>query len=630
MLVQASDGVAQAVGGEELGPPAPPLRVDLDQNDLLSLEGADIELPTGEPARRQGLATQPERIAEGCERLVATRRGFGAQQGAPCGEGSRPVVVTAGAVMVHDLHPIGEQGGESVGVVGSDRGIEASHLRGRGVRAHAAPQRRRRTGPQRVEAGDRLGLAVDVEVIEARQQAIASEDPELEELPLEGAAASAVGAEERPPQEERVRLQTEDFVLSHGGVVDEKEPRTDVLERLFRPTRGPGPQGPVVDDLDAGCERRGVAIGVPRSQIGRGRTRRSRGAVACGAVGQELGVALVQPRNGIAQSIGGEELAAPASPLRVDLGQGDFFQLHGTDVEVAAGERAERHDPAAQSERVAEGRELFVLDSQVLGPEQRAPGVERSAPVVAQAARMVECLRIVGEQAGERVGVSRSHGRVQSGGVGGRGVRSHAAPHGRRRLGRQLVEARERLGLALGVEPLDPLQEAIRSGDPEDEEGSFVGPAAGTGSAKVSPAQEQRIRLQAEDLVVAQGGVLGELERGAVVLQQRLPPVRGPGPQDPVVDDLDAGCERRCVAIDIERAQIGRDRARCRRRVGALGAVEEKLGVALVQAGDGVAQPVGGEDLGPPASPVRVDLDQKDVLGLVGADIELLAGQPAR
>ena len=40
----------------------------------------------------------------------------------------------------------------------------------------------------------------------------------------------------------------------------------------------------------------------------------------------------------------------------------------------------------------------------------------------------------------------------------------------------------------------------------------------------------------------------------------------------------------------------GRERRRCSRAF-ALGALGEQLGVALVQAGDGVAEVVGGEDL---------------------------------
>ena len=115
--------------------------------------------------------------------------------------------------MVLDFQLVGEQRGERIGVSRSDHRIGASRVRGRSVRAHAAADgAHRRLDDQLVEAGQRVGLAVGIEVLEARQKAIASEDPELEELPLEGAASSAVGAKERPPPEERIRLQAEDLV----------------------------------------------------------------------------------------------------------------------------------------------------------------------------------------------------------------------------------------------------------------------------------------------------------------------------------------------------------------------------------------------------------------------------------
>ena len=168
------------------------------------------------------------------------------------------------------------------------------------------------------------------------------------------------------------------------------------------------------------------------------------------------------------------------------------------------------------------------------------------------------------------------------------------------------------------------------SEDPEPEELPLVGAAAGAVGAEVRPAHEERIGPQAEDVVLAHGDVVGDLEQRAAVLQQRFRPARGPGPQDPVVDDLDGGCERGGEAIEVDRSQHRRDRARRRRGAGARGAVGEEVGVALVQPDDGVAQPVGGEALDPPASSLRVDLDQSDSLSLVGADIELPAGEPAR
>src|SRR6266571_6921320 len=60
---------------------------------------------------------------------------------------------------------------------------------------------RRRPGRQLVEAGERLVVAISIEDLVARQQAIASEDPEPEERSLIGTAAGAGGAEVSPPHE---------------------------------------------------------------------------------------------------------------------------------------------------------------------------------------------------------------------------------------------------------------------------------------------------------------------------------------------------------------------------------------------------------------------------------------------
>ena len=99
--------------------------------------------------------------------------------------------------------------------------------------------------------------------------------------------------------------------------------------------------------------------------------------------------------------------------------------------------------------------------------------------------------------------------------------------------------------------------------------------------------------------------------------QRALGSAHRPEPEGPAVDELDVRREPLRRAIGVERsAACVRDRARRRRGAGALGAFGEQLGVALVEAGDGVAEAVGGEDLGPPASSLGVDLDQDDLLSI--------------
>ena len=246
---------------------------------------------------------------------------------------------------------------------------------------------------------------------------------------------------------------------------------------------------------------------------------------------------------------------------------------------------------------------------------------------------MVQAFVLVGPQGWERVGVPCGDDGIQAGSGRGRGVRSYpslAFLHGSgwrgreptgRWLGRQLVEAGERLGLAIGVEPLPACQEAVGSEDPEQEEVPLEGASTDADGARGRPAHEERVGSQAEDVVDARGKVFRDLEQGAESAQECLGSAGGPKPEEPVVDELDGGREDRGPAIEVMWSQHHRDRARRRRGAGACGPVGEEVGVALVQAGDGGAEPVGGEDLGPPASPMWIDLDQDDLVDLVGTDI---------
>ena len=239
-------------------------------------------------------------------------------------------------------------------------------------------------------------------------------------------------------------------------------------QQRFRPARGPGPQGPVVDDLDGGRERRGAAIEVERSQQRRDRARRRRGAGARGAVGEELGVALVQARDGVAEAVGGEDLGAPAPALRVDLEQTMISRLDRrrrrsvaprsplADVDSAARARASRRGVASGSCRYVAVAERRSSERQVASDP---------APVVRGAGRMVHDL--VARRRAEPASASTSraaNAASSAAALRGRGVRlARGGGRGaRRRLGRQLVEAGERLGVAVGVEELEARQAGHR------------------------------------------------------------------------------------------------------------------------------------------------------------------------
>src|SRR5262249_21722888 len=148
----------------------------------------------------------------------------------------------------------------------------------------------------------------------------------------------------------------------------------------------------------------------------------------------------------------------------------------------------------------------------------------------------------------DRVEVSGSDRVLGAGSVRGRGVRTDAAvaPPCRsgcdgRRLGREFVEAGERLRGAARVEDLDPRQETVGAEGKQIEVRIFVDPAAGAIPAAIGPGEEERVRPRGEHIAVAEGDVMAEIEMGAPVPQQLFRSARGPGPQRPVVDDLDGG-----------------------------------------------------------------------------------------
>ena len=131
---------------------------------------------------------------------MPVRRVASAQQGAPRGEQSSPVVRRRRSDGRTTSTLVGEQGGQRVGVPSGDRGVDAGSIRGRGVRSHPALALLRSSGwrgrgfapPPARPSARRSGRAPRrrdrVELLDPRHEAIGAEDPEDEELPLVGAA----------------------------------------------------------------------------------------------------------------------------------------------------------------------------------------------------------------------------------------------------------------------------------------------------------------------------------------------------------------------------------------------------------------------------------------------------------
>ena len=174
---------------------------------------------------------------------------------------------TLAVEMVDDLVVVGDQSRQRVDVTSRHRGIEAAHVLGGCVRAHAAPRwggdsRRGWLGDDLVEAGERLVLATGVELFPPFEKTVRSKRPERESMPLVG-AAGAIGAEVHPMHEQSVFSQAEDVVDTH----DEVCPATSIQARSARRMRvrvrsKTQTEVRVVHTLDVGCEHRRHAIDV--------------------------------------------------------------------------------------------------------------------------------------------------------------------------------------------------------------------------------------------------------------------------------------------------------------------------------------------------------------------------------
>src|SRR5262245_14678517 len=143
---------------------------------------------------------------------------------------------------------------------------------------------------------------------------------------------------------------------------------------------------------------------------------------------------------------------------------------------------------------------------------------------------MVDDVAAIRKTGRDRVEVPGSDRALDAGSVRGRRVRRHAAygflrrsgwrsASRRRRCGGQLVEAGERLGGAAGVEDLDPRQETVGAVGKQIEGRIFVDPAAGAIPAAIGLGEEERVRPRGEDIVVAEGDVMAEIEVGGPVPQ---------------------------------------------------------------------------------------------------------------
>jgi hypothetical protein len=138
---------------------------------------------------------------------------------------------------------------------------------------------------------------------------------------------------------------------------------------------------------------------------------------------------------------------------------------------------------------------------------------------------------------------------------------------------------------------------------------------------------DERVGPEREDVVPAgRGGGFDQVdhraERGdhGVASPYRLVPDAA------VVDHLDLGRERPAVRVFAQHSHGASDR----RRSLALGAGGQVLGIALVQAHDGIAQVVERKDLAAPQPPLVVHLDEVEDRPLERSDVDVLEAEAAR
>src|SRR5215468_7748317 len=144
------------------------------------------------------------------------------------------------------------------------------------------------------------------------------------------------------------------------------------------------------------------------------------------------------------------------------------------------------------------------------------------------------------------------------------------------------------------------------------------------------PAHEGHLGSQAKDVIEPGDDVVGDVEERVQPVEVGCGAARRPDSDDAaMVDELEGRGHRGGVAIEVKRSGHRRDRARRRGGAGARRAVGEYLGIALIEPGDGIAQPIAGEDLAPPLPSLRVDLDRTDYFSFKGTEVELLVCYPA-
>jgi hypothetical protein len=167
---------------------------------------------------------------------------------------------------------------------------------------------------QRVETGERLGIAVDVEELGTRGATIVAEDEELAEVVLERAAADAIRARCHESDEQRVGVVCDDVHDAPVQAVGRIDQRALAAQIRRGAAHGAKSDATVIDEGQLGRDRTGHRVGVERTEQRRDGLCHGRGAAARRAVRKLFGATRVQLRERLVERSGAKNSLCCSRP----------------------------------------------------------------------------------------------------------------------------------------------------------------------------------------------------------------------------------------------------------------------------------------------------------------------------
>ena len=169
-------------------------------------------------------------------------------------------------------------------------------------------------------------------------------------------------------------------------------------------------------------------------------------------------------------------------------------------------------------------------------------GEKRLLLLVGPPRRVVDRLRVIREQAPERLEVPRGDCCFGARGIRGRGVRAYAAHRG---SGREFLEAREGLACGGAIEVFEVPEQAVAVEAPDLDELAFEHSTAHAIGAAPRPPRDEPVAAQREQLVDAGDDLLGHVEQHEIAPPHRVGPAGSSEAELLVIDELQVRREDR-------------------------------------------------------------------------------------